>query len=227
MSEYIDKKDLLSKLRYLKLIRYPQPLVHIDDVISSIEHFKTQPQDAFHSSCGTKPEDIPSPLPDSGERRDFGTGAIRDIQKGKGRCDLMPLGVISNWMRDNVFDNIYGFQNGGDASFLYQALTCFTDGTDEAGQANTILEVSKHFEDGAQKYGENNWQKGIPVKSYIDSAVRHYLKFLRGDKDEPHDRAFVWNILCCIWTCKNKPELNDYAKKNKEQVLHNSQQPHS
>jgi hypothetical protein len=77
-----------------------------------------------------------------------------------------------------------------------------------------FLEVAIHFEEGAKKYGENNWQKGIPVHCYIDSAVRHYLKFLRGDKDEPHDRAFCWNILCAIWTCKHKPELNEYAQKD-------------
>ena len=75
-----------------------------------------------------------------------------------------------------------------------------------------FLEVAKHFEEGAKKYGEDNWQKGIPTHCYIDSAVRHYLKWLRGDNDEPHDRAFVWNILCCIWTCIHKPKLNDYAK---------------
>jgi hypothetical protein len=73
-----------------------------------------------------------------------------------------------------------------------------------------FLEVSKHFEEGAEKYGEYNWQKGIPTHCYIDSAVRHYLKWLRGDEDEPHDRAFCWNILCCTWTCIHKPELNDY-----------------
>ena len=62
-----------------------------------------------------------------------------------------------------------------------------------------FLEVAKHFEAGAIKYGENNWQKGLPVNCYIDSALRHYLKFCRGDVDEPHDRAFVWNVMCCIW----------------------------
>ena len=75
-----------------------------------------------------------------------------------------------------------------------------------------LLEVAIHFEEGAKKYGENNWQKGIPVQRYIDSAVRHYLKLLRGDDDEPHNRAFCWNIMCAIWTCKHKPELNDYAE---------------
>lgn len=66
--------------------------------------------------------------------------------------------------------------------------------------ATALLEVSKHFDEGALKYGENNWQKGIPESSYIDSAVRHYLKWLRMDDDEQHDRAFVWNIMCLIWT---------------------------
>ena len=79
-----------------------------------------------------------------------------------------------------------------------------------------LLEVAKHFEDGALKYGDDNWRKGIPVRCYIDSSIRHYLKFLRGDQDEPHDRAFCWNILCCIWTCKHHPELNDYGKKDEE-----------
>ncbi|MGL5972568.1 MAG: hypothetical protein ACRCZK_02440 [Oscillospiraceae bacterium] len=33
-------------------------------------------------------------LKDSGERRQFVTGAVRDIQEGKVRCDLIPLDVI-------------------------------------------------------------------------------------------------------------------------------------
>ena len=69
-----------------------------------------------------------------------------------------------------------------------------------------LLEVSKHMEDGAKKYGERNWEKGLPVDCYIDSAVRHYLKWRRVDWDEPHDRAFCWNVMCCIWTIMHKSE---------------------
>ena len=29
-------------------------------------------------------------IKDSGERREFDTGAVRDIQEGKGRMDLLP-----------------------------------------------------------------------------------------------------------------------------------------
>ena len=163
-------------------------------------------------------------IKDSGERRQFDTGAVRDIQEGKGRCDLMPLDVVASVVggtgdgkvSDAILADIAMFKQTGDMKHLYYAFRIFTQ--IRCGCIYTmLLEVAKHFEDGAKKYGENNWQKGIPVRCYIDSAVRHYLKYQRGDKDEPHDRAFCWNILCAIWTCKHKPELNDYNKEVTEE----------
>lgn len=154
-------------------------------------------------------------IKDSGERREFATGAVRDIQEGKGRCDLLPLGVISHLyhrvgrydiLHGAVFEQLNRFKETGNVVYLYDLLDLMHDDIH-----TMILEVSKHFEEGAKKYGEYNWQRGIPVNCYIDSAIRHYLKHARGDKDEPHDRAFVWNILCCIWTCIHKSELNIYA----------------
>lgn len=165
-------------------------------------------------------------LKDSGERRQYETGAVRDIQEGKGRCDLLPLDVVALLHKSKELMLIHQFKTTGEVSHLYEALNEFSkiywtkneDGKmvqyDDYSQnlADMILDVSVHFEDGAVKYGENNWQKGIPVHCYIDSAVRHYLKYTRGDEDEPHERAFVWNLLCCIWTVKHKPELNEYRK---------------
>lgn len=148
-------------------------------------------------------------IKDSGDRREFESGAVRDMQEGKGRCDLLPLDVVAEFLSDGILPEIYDFQITGDVEHLFAALAEFG----EWDHATMILEVAKHFEEGCKKYGENNWQKGIPAKVYVDSGTRHYLKWLRGDTDEPHGRAFCWNILCCIWTCVNKPELNDYAEK--------------
>lgn len=145
---------------------------------------------------------------DSGERRQFETGAVRDIQEGKGRCDLMPLRVAAKVIDgDSILDDIGLFRDTGDAQHLYFALRTAARMFD--GLADMLLQVAKHFEDGAKKYGENNWQKGLPVHCYIDSAVRHYLKWLRGDKDEPHDRAFVWNLMCCIWEVDFSPRAKE------------------
>lgn len=151
----------------------------------------------------------PLELKDSGERREFETGAVRDIVEGKGRCDLMPLHEVSIYLdNDQVIEAISRFMRCGEVSYLYAALKCSID-TLFDNKFNQMLEVAKQYEAGAKKYGEHNWEKGIPLHSYIDSGVRHYLKCLRGDDDEPHDRAFVWNILGAIWTLNNKPEMND------------------
>ena len=155
-------------------------------------------------------------IKDSGNRTEFATGAVRDIQEGKGRCDLMPLKIVSEIVGspgnpDVVLHRIGMFVDSGDLDWLYTAVDHFIRlHFDDEYEA--MLELSKHFEEGAAKYGEHNWQKGIPVKRYIDSAVRHYLRFLHGEEDERHDRAFCWNIMCAIWTCYNKPELNEYIK---------------
>ena len=147
-------------------------------------------------------------LPDSGERRQFDSGAVRDIAQGKGRCDLMPLGVIGVWMNHPCLCRINEYLYTGETVNLWYALTKFISER-EQNIYTALLEVAKHFEDGAVKYGDRNWEKGIPVHCYIDSAVRHYLKFQRGDADEPHDRAFMWNILCAIWTHEHHPKLID------------------
>lgn len=142
-------------------------------------------------------------IKDSGERREFETGAVRDIQEGKGRPSLMPLMVVARMLEekmgeDRIMGEIARFARFGFTLPLYNALSLF--GKMAFDNVETmLLEVSKHFEEGAKKYGDNNWQKGIPVNCYLDSAIRHYLKWRRGDKDEPHHRSFCWNLMCCIW----------------------------
>lgn len=155
-------------------------------------------------------------IKDSGTRREFPSGAVRDMAEGKGRCDLLPLDVVAELMKescygDKVIRQIHRFMQTGNVGHLGLALTAFELEADWS-RPDMLLEVAKHFEAGAEKYGEHNWQKGLPVRSYMDSAIRHYLKWGRDDDDEPHDRAFCWNILCAIWTCWHKPELNEYGK---------------
>lgn len=74
---------------------------------------------------------------------------------------------------------------------------------------DAIHELAIHCEEGALKYGERNCEKGIPIHSLIDSAIRHLSCYMRGMKDEPHLRAAMWNIAFAIWMEKNKPEMQD------------------
>lgn len=58
-----------------------------------------------------------------------------------------------------------------------------------------LEELAKHYENGAIKYGDNNYLKGMPLSWFIDSALRHIIKGARGQTDEPHWRAAAWNLL--------------------------------
>jgi hypothetical protein len=98
------------------------------------------------------------PIKDSGSRREFSTGAVRDRGEAKGRWDLLPF--------------------------------------------HTIQRVSVHYERGCEKYGDRNWEKGLPVGEYLNSCLRHLMKWWLGHKDEDHLVAFVWNALCLMETAE-------------------------
>jgi len=63
-----------------------------------------------------------------------------------------------------------------------------------------LLELSKHFEMGCQKYGERNWEKGIELHAYVSSGLRHMAQFISNRNDEPHLTATVWNFICLLDT---------------------------
>lgn len=72
-----------------------------------------------------------------------------------------------------------------------------------------LEDLAKLFEAGCLKYGDRNWEKGIPAHRFADSAARHLAKFIRGDRDEDHLIAAAWNILC----------LRDTEKRVREGLL--------
>jgi len=143
-------------------------------------------------------------LKDSGERTTFESGAVRDLSEGKGRCDLLPLGIVGRILDCEIFLHLNYFVRTGDSRHIQEAVDLFIH--DEAlngrymCKEDAILDVAIHYEDGALKYSDRNWEKGIPHHCFIDSGVRHLLKHKAGHKDEPHHRAFLWNMLGLLWT---------------------------
>ena len=75
--------------------------------------------------------------------------------------------------------------------------------------------VSRIYEDGSIKYSARNWEKGMTLGQYIDSAERHLAKLKCGLRDEPHASQVIWNMIGYIFTAmlikmKMRPaELND------------------
>lgn len=169
-----------------------------------------------------------SEILDSGERRQFNSGAVRDCSSGKGRCDLLPLdAIVPMFSNEPIIRAFACFEKTGDTEWLYEALNSISHyyaddygAAGDEGKYEMLLSLAKHFEKGLNKYGERNWEKGIPCHSFVDSAIRHYLKFKRGYDNEDHLIAFIWNTVCLLWTIGNKPEMNDlpYAKRQTKDI---------
>ena len=72
-----------------------------------------------------------------------------------------------------------------------------------------IDRLAKHYEAGALKYSDRNWEKGIPAHSFADSAMRHFCKYMDGQNDEDHLIAAIWNLCGLAWTEVKRPEMMD------------------
>lgn len=81
-----------------------------------------------------------------------------------------------------------------------------------------IMEVSKHCENGAKKYGEHNVDKGIPTSSLCDSAARHLAKYLDGWTDENHLLSAAWNLLWALQMHIKHPEVVDTPWKRENTI---------
>ena len=79
--------------------------------------------------------------------------------------------------------------------------------------ACVLLRLAKHYERGAERYGEYNWKQGIPCHSFVDSALRHMLKYMDGWTDEDHLIAAIWNLCGLAWTEEKMPELMDIPER--------------
>ena len=121
----------------------------------------------FCTECGGRiaTPTVAGRLEDSGNRSEYKTGAVRDIQTGKGRFDLL--------------------------------------------SPYALRRLAIHYERGAEKYGDSNWQKGIPTSHCFSSAVRHLFRWLAGDRKEDHLAAALWNICAIMHFEEVLPEVID------------------
>ena len=68
--------------------------------------------------------------------------------------------------------------------------------------------VARTCAEGAEKYGDWNWEAGMPVHDLLNHALRHVYRYLAGDRSEPHLPHAAWGLLAAIHSEQLWPELN-------------------
>lgn len=171
-----------------------------------------------------------------------GVEGKRDPKTGKGRFDLIPeevYGIIfdkidslkkrpeqnvvydpetiyyniahEHWPLAIIQMTIYGYYNRN----AKDTLDCPPDEI-ESCFWKMLQDLAIHFQKGAEHYGERNCQKGIPLWSFKDSAMRHAAQVFEGKKDEPHIISAIWNCWMAEWTVlheKTKEKIGPYTVK--------------
>lgn len=61
-----------------------------------------------------------------------------------------------------------------------------------------LKRVAELFARGAEKYEDHNWRKGMPSSRFMASMMRHAESYRRGERDEDHIAAVVFNALALI-----------------------------
>jgi len=164
---------------------------------------------------------------DSGTRETFDSGAQRDIIENKGLPSLLPCDAMINYLSLKLehkeilpLIELFKFWRGDkEKDHLMECLNCLIDNSEKNTPINfpfkTLINLTIHFENGAKKYKSRNWEMGMPLSVYFNSAFRHIVKYIAEQMDEEHLVAAIWNIVCLqqtkIWI-ENKylPEkLND------------------
>jgi len=82
---------------------------------------------------------------------------------------------------------------------------------------NACEGLAKRFEIGCDKYGRNNWKKGLNWVELIDSMQRHILAFQNGEDIDPEDGqphvwAIAWNVIILVEMFHTRKDLDTRYK---------------
>lgn len=162
----------------------------------------------------------------SGEKQTFEGGAVRYSKEGKGRFDLIP-GMFMYVLLEEIEETKtftcrerdilkLAYSERLARTIITMIIRKYGKTTDQErtlddvydicprrfykGFLETIKELAIHYQKGAEIYGPNNWQKGIPYESFLDSGRRHLNQWLLGENDENHYISAIWNFAGAIWT---------------------------
>ena len=160
-----------------------------------------------------------------------GVEGKRDPKTGKGRFDLIPTEVYyplfskadHDWLLDCHPAAI--LMSIADEKFIEAIIKMtiysyarhneyYTASNSEFwhGVWPMLQDLAIHFQKGAEHYGERNCQKGIPLWSFKDSAMRHATQVFEGKTDEPHAISVIWNCWLAAWTVITTSKKNDTDK---------------
>lgn len=115
---------------------------------------------------------------DSGERQEFETGARRDVDTDKPKYEMIPIKFLKQ---------------------IALKLRDYPEARLDLVPILPLLRLATLYSRGAKKYGENNFEKGMPFSRTFGSLLRHVYQYMEGERDEDHLSAIAWGAFALMF----------------------------
>lgn len=118
---------------------------------------------------------------DSGVREEYANGFVRDTEDGKEDFTRL-FGDPAIHAQISRNPGLLDFLATNGAALIPHEL---------------LIRWAEHMHKGARKYGEDNWRQArgtVAVARFARSFCRHAVQWLRGDRDEDHAVAIMFNV---------------------------------
>lgn len=78
-----------------------------------------------------------------------------------------------------------------------------------------LRRLAETYGEGAIKYSDENWLKGIDCKNLMNHAMTHINKYLAGDTSEDHLAHASWNLFAIMHNEERIPKMQNITTRLK------------
>jgi len=71
-----------------------------------------------------------------------------------------------------------------------------------------LRRLAQTCHEGAVKYADYNYEKGMPISDILNHAISHIYSYLAGDRSEDHLGHAAWNCFAAMHSEELWPHLN-------------------
>ena len=72
-----------------------------------------------------------------------------------------------------------------------------------------LRRLAETYAEGAAKYGDNNWRKGMEFSNLLNHVIDHVYQYISGAGGEDHLAHAAWGLFALMEQEETQPNLND------------------
>jgi Domain of unknown function (DUF5664) len=76
-----------------------------------------------------------------------------------------------------------------------------------------LRRIAARYALGSKKYGDSNWERGMPISDLANHALRHLFLYLSGDRSDDHLAGVAWGACAMLHSEELWPQMNQNLRR--------------